>query len=85
MRCVESCFKEGIMLIDYKHERVLTPTGVCMGEDCYPIIILPLMVNGDLLTYLRNDQNLLTIKQLIEFGKQIAEGKNDYTPQNYKI
>jgi hypothetical protein len=32
------------------------------------------MVNGDLLNFLRNDQILLTVKQLIEFAQQISEG-----------
>jgi hypothetical protein len=38
------------------------------------MIIMPLMENGDLLSYLRNDQILLTVKQLLEFAQQIAEG-----------
>jgi hypothetical protein len=62
------------MLTDYKHERVLTPIGVCIEEKFKPMIILPLMVNGDLLSYLRNDQILLTVKQLLEIAQQIAEG-----------
>ena len=66
------------MLIDFNHERVLTPIGLCIDDSGYPMIILPLMVKGDLLTYLRNDQNLLTIRQLIGFGKQISEGINLY-------
>ncbi len=73
-KSVKSFFKEGIMLTDYKHERVLTPIGVCIEEKCNPMIILPLMVNGDLLSYLRNDQILLTVKQLLEIAQQIAEG-----------
>jgi proto-oncogene tyrosine-protein kinase Met len=65
------------MLNDLKHGRVLTPIGICIDGTCIPMIIMPLMENGDLLSYLRNDQILLTVKQLLEFAQQIAEG-NEY-------
>jgi hypothetical protein len=45
-KSVKSFFKEGIMLTDYKHKRVLTPISVCIEVKCNPMIILPLMVNG---------------------------------------
>ncbi len=62
------------MLIDYEHERVLTPIGICIEDNGIPIIILPLMTNGDLLTYLRKSDVILSVKQLLEFAQQIAEG-----------
>jgi len=71
---VKSCFKEGILLIDFEHERVLTPIGVCFEENGCPMIILPLMANGDLLNFLRKRDLLLTVKQLRQFAHQIAEG-----------
>jgi serine/threonine protein kinase len=74
------------MLSDLKHQNVLTPIGICIEENGYPMIIMLLMANGDLLSYLRNDQILLTVKQLLEFAQQIAEGiKNSSLFSNVTI
>jgi len=62
------------MLIDFKHERILTPIGVCIDDNGHPLIILPLMINGDLRSCLRNEEILLSLKLLLEFAQQIAEG-----------
>jgi len=71
---IESCFKEAIALCHFNHERVLTPIGVCIEDNGFPLVILPLMTNGDLLSYLRNKNIALTLKQLLIFAQQIAEG-----------
>ena len=70
---IKSYFNEGILLCRYNHERILTPIGVCIEGD-YPMIILLIMSNGDLLSYLSNNDNILTVKQLMHFAVQISEG-----------
>jgi hypothetical protein len=71
---VKSTFKEGVMLSDHKHIRILTPLGVCMGENGLPMILLPLMTSGDLHKYLRDHQIVIPVRNLIEFAQQVAEG-----------
>jgi proto-oncogene tyrosine-protein kinase Met len=62
------------MLIDFKHERILNPVGVCMDENGLPMIILPFMESGDLLSFLRNDEKIIAIEQLLVFCLQTTEG-----------
>jgi serine/threonine protein kinase len=73
---VECFIREGIMLKDYKHERILTPIGISIDENKLPMIVLPFMANGDLLKYLRKRNNSLTIQKLLSFVQQVAEGRN---------
>jgi len=76
---VECFIREGIMLKDYVHERILTPIGISIDENNLPMIVLPFMANGDLLNYLRNTKKSLTVKQKLNFAKQIAEGIKGFT------
>lgn len=59
---------------NFKHENVLTLIGVCLQEDSLPMIILPFMANGDLLTYIRNEANLPTVKNLLFFAIDVGNG-----------
>ncbi len=68
------------MLIDLKHERILKPIGVCMDENGLPMIILPFMANGDLLIFLRNDEKIIAIEQLLIFCQQVTEGMKFSVP-----
>ena len=61
-------------MIDFTHPHVLTLIGVSFEEDGLPIIVLPYMQNGDLLSYLRNEQNMITVKNLLNFALEIAKG-----------
>ncbi|RWS28838.1 Hepatocyte growth factor receptor-like protein [Leptotrombidium deliense] len=70
----ESFLQEGLMMKDFKHDNVLSLIGVCLETNHSPMVILPYMDNGDLLTYVREEDNVVTVKDLILFGIQIAEG-----------
>ena len=42
---------------EFKHENVLTLIGVYFEKEGLPMVILPFMSNGDVLSYLRNEDN----------------------------
>jgi hypothetical protein len=60
---------------EFNHSNVLILRGICFGEDDLPIILMPFMANGDLLSYIRNVNNFLTIRDLLQFAVGIANGK----------
>lgn len=60
---------------EFDHEHVLNLIGVCFNlEDQRPFIIVPFMQKGDLLLYIRDVSNNPTVKDLITFGLEIAQG-----------
>ncbi|KAG9509328.1 Hepatocyte growth factor receptor [Fragariocoptes setiger] len=71
---VQSFLEEGLMMKDFKHENVLTLIGVAFESTGLPLVILPFMSHGDLLSYIRDDSNTPTVQDLIEFGIQVARG-----------
>lgn len=67
--------KEALIMKDFNHERVLNLIGVTFSrEDNLPLVIIPFMKFGDLLTYIRDENNDPTVKDLITFAVEIAEG-----------
>lgn len=71
---VESFLQEGLIMKDFKHHHVLTLIGVSFEEDGSPIVVLPFMENGDLLSYIRDEKNNPTVKNLLMFAIDIAKG-----------
>ena len=63
-------------MIDFKHKNVLTLIGVCLEDDSSPMIVLPFMANGDLLTFIRSEKSHLTVRNLLNFAIQIGKGMN---------
>ena len=56
---VESFVQEAMCMQDFEHPNVLRLLGVCIDSDAdLPIVVLPYMQHGDLLTYLRDDKNV---------------------------
>jgi hypothetical protein len=60
---------------EFDHPNVLKLRGICFGENDLPMILLPFMANGDLLSYIRDGSNLTTVKQLLVFALGIANGE----------
>lgn len=64
-----------MIMKEFDHLNVLKLRGICFGEDDLPMILLPYMENGDLLSYIRDSDNFLAIEDLLLFAKGIADGK----------
>ncbi|KAG8173530.1 hypothetical protein JTE90_008864, partial [Oedothorax gibbosus] len=73
---VESFLQEGLMMKDFQHPNVLTLIGVCFEEGArkQPMVVIPYMKHGDLLAYIREENNHPTVRNLLTFGVQIAAG-----------
>ncbi|XP_054163112.1 hepatocyte growth factor receptor-like isoform X2 [Oppia nitens] len=80
---VESFLQEGLMMKDFKHHNVLTLIGVCFEDEGTPIVVLPYMLNGDLLSYIRNENNNPTVKTLLLFAIDIAKGMDYLSSQKF--
>ncbi|XP_021371801.1 hepatocyte growth factor receptor-like isoform X2 [Mizuhopecten yessoensis] len=65
---------EALMMKDFRHPNVLSLIGVCVDKGEFPLVILPFMENGDLLAYIRDEQNMPLVKDLVFFGLDIAQG-----------
>jgi hypothetical protein len=59
---------------DLIHPNVLKLRGICFDENDLPMILLPFMAKGDLLSYIRDANNCLTLKDLSLFALGIANG-----------
>ena len=59
---------------NFVHPNVLSIIGLNFVENLVPRIVLPYMVNGDLLHYLRFPKKCLTPRDLVGFATDIARG-----------
>ncbi len=58
VRGVREFLQEGIRMENFDNERVMSLIGISFTENHYPMIIAPFMPRGDLLSYLRNPNNV---------------------------
>lgn len=65
---------EGLMMKDFAHENVLALIGVTFDSRGSPMVITPFMKYGDLKSYISDEAASPTVKELIDFGTQIAKG-----------
>ncbi|XP_072145057.1 hepatocyte growth factor receptor-like [Dermacentor andersoni] len=66
--------EEALIMKDFHHVNVLPLIGLSIDKVDGLMVITPFMKYGDLLSYIRDDRNTPTIKQLITFGVHVAEG-----------
>ncbi|CAF4667346.1 unnamed protein product [Rotaria sp. Silwood1] len=59
---------------EFSHPNVLSLIGVSWDSSRKAMVLLPYMKNGDLRSYLINEKNRPTIRQLITWAIQIADG-----------
>nr|XP_054922639.1 hepatocyte growth factor receptor-like [Dermacentor andersoni] len=66
--------EEALIMKDFHHANVLPLIGLSIDKVDGLMVITPFMKYGDLLSYIRDDRNTPTVKQLITFGLHVAEG-----------
>jgi serine/threonine protein kinase len=59
---------------DFSHSNVLSLIGVAWDPIRKAMVLLPFMKNGDLRSYISNEKNRPTVRQLITWGIEIADG-----------
>ena len=53
--------KECAKMYQFNHSNVLTLRGICLDGGPAPYVIMPFMVNGSLLTYLKDNRDKLVV------------------------
>lgn len=71
---MESFLKEGVTMKKFQHPNVLQLLGISIDKAHQPMVILPYMANGDLHTYVKDENQEPTVGTLLGFAKQIAQG-----------
>ncbi|ESO09335.1 hypothetical protein HELRODRAFT_133620, partial [Helobdella robusta] len=76
--------EEAMTMHEFNHPNVLSLIGIVIKRSansgnlrwngCMPLVILPFMKHGDLLTFIRTENNTPTVRHLMDFGIQIAGG-----------
>ncbi|KAH6928971.1 hypothetical protein HPB50_022348 [Hyalomma asiaticum] len=66
--------EEALIMKDFHHVNVLPLIGLSIDKNDGLMVIIPYMKYGDLLSYIRDERNAPTVKQLITFGLHVAEG-----------
>ncbi|KAL1436600.1 hypothetical protein MTO96_049503 [Rhipicephalus appendiculatus] len=66
--------EEALIMKDFHHVNVLPLIGLSIDKADGLMVIIPYMKYGDLLSYIRDERNTPTVKQLITFGVHVAEG-----------
>ena len=64
MDSIEEFLKEAIVMKNFKHPNVLPLLGVVIKENI-PYVILPFMDNGDLKTFVSNENNVSEQKLIL--------------------
>lgn len=55
---VHMFLKEALIMKDFSHDNVMQLIGLCFGIESLPLVVLPYMKKGDVLSYIRNAQNV---------------------------
>ncbi|XP_062606902.1 hepatocyte growth factor receptor-like [Saccostrea cucullata] len=77
---VNEFVNEALQMADFHHPNVMTLIGICLANEM-PLVILPFMVHGDMLAYIRDKNNVMTLLNILQFGADIARGMEYLTLQ----
>jgi serine/threonine protein kinase len=75
---IVSFLKEGLIMKEFEHCNVLKLKGICFGDDNLPLVLMPFMEKGDLLSFIRDKKNVLMTDDKLIFTLGIAKGKKLY-------
>ncbi|XP_040068695.3 hepatocyte growth factor receptor-like [Ixodes scapularis] len=70
----QAFLEEALIMKDFHHMNVLPLIGLSIDEGGQLMVIIPYMKYGDLLSYIREERNSPTVKDLITYGIHVAEG-----------
>ena len=73
-RLSNDLFHEILRMKDLEHENVMKSVGFSLDDNNRPVIILPFMENGDLLTLLRDGARAINYHQAVKFCLEAAQG-----------
>lgn len=65
---------EAVLMADFDHRNVMWLIAIVIDSDMVPHVVLPLMQHGDLRSFVQEPTNDFLMKELIEFGLQVADG-----------
>ena len=60
---MKDIIQESVKMIEFNHPNVLNLIGVCVDCGPAPYIVMPYMINGSLLSYLRNNRQSLIVPE----------------------
>lgn len=70
----DAFIKEAVSMRDFDHDNVLPLIGLSFKKSGEPLLIIPFMQNGELLSYLCETRNVLTVFNLLSYGLDVAKG-----------
>ncbi|XP_076089860.1 hepatocyte growth factor receptor-like [Mytilus galloprovincialis] len=71
---INAIIDEAMIMKDFNHPNVMSLIGISIAPGEFPLVIIPFMSNGDLLSYIRSANNKPTIKDLVQFGLDVSRG-----------
>ncbi|XP_046569526.1 hepatocyte growth factor receptor-like [Haliotis rubra] len=71
-----SFVEEALVMKGFDHENVLRLLGISVNQSQQPMVILPFMANGDLMSFVSKDEKEVRVFDILRWGVDIAEGMN---------